>query len=291
MTGIVNTCPPAPPPPLSPAPSTQILSHLTIRDLNSSQPARDENALCTHLALSASPSHGPNASIVINETKMGSQGSVIRQLQPEGHPRSWHRDGFFLTTDKAFVDPASVNDVFESDLMWWNDPLEPKQMQKMLENCMTLTIFAVPDTADEMQSASYPTASLPRQSAPSKDAETALGAKNGGLPRVTQQGPNFRLCGLARVVTDYVTFAYLTDVFVLEDFQRRGLASWMMRALKETVDEWPNLRGLMLMTHDKAAARMYQRELGAVDFDKGPSAGLVMLEMGGKGMKDVPDEH
>ncbi|GJN84110.1 GNAT family N-acetyltransferase [Purpureocillium lilacinum] len=197
---------------------------------------------------------------------MGSQGSVIRQLQPEGHPRSWHRDGFFLTTDKAFVDPASVNDVFESDLMWWNDPLEPKQMQKMLENCMTLTIFAVPDTADEMQ-------------------------KNGGLPRVTQQGPNFRLCGLARVVTDYVTFAYLTDVFVLEDFQRRGLASWMMRALKETVDEWPNLRGLMLMTHDKAAARMYQRELGAVDFDKGPSAGLVMLEMGGKGMKDVPDEH
>ncbi|KAL3962637.1 hypothetical protein ACCO45_004160 [Purpureocillium lilacinum] len=183
---------------------------------------------------------------------MGSQGSVIRQLQPEGHPRSWHRDGFFLTTDKAFVDPASVND--------------PKQMQKMLENCMTLTIFAVPDTADEMQ-------------------------KNGGLPRVTQQGPNFRLCGLARVVTDYVTFAYLTDVFVLEDFQRRGLASWMMRALKETVDEWPNLRGLMLMTHDKAAARMYQRELGAVDFDKGPSAGLVMLEMGGKGMKDVPDEH
>ncbi len=109
---------------------------------------------------------------------MGSQGSVIRQLQPEGHPRSWHRDGFFLTTDKAFVDPASVNDVFESDLMWWNDPLEPKQMQKMLENCMTLTIFAVPDTADEMQSASYPTASLPRQSAPSKDAETALGASH-----------------------------------------------------------------------------------------------------------------
>ncbi|GAO19445.1 hypothetical protein UVI_02023430 [Ustilaginoidea virens] len=96
------------------------------------------------------------------------------------------------------------------------------------------------------------------------------------------------MIGLARIVTDYVTIAYLTDVFIMEEFQRRGLASWMMCALKELVDEWPNLRGLMLMTHDRAAARMYQRTLGAVDFDKGPSAGLVVLEMGGRGQKDVP---
>lgn len=45
------------------------------------------------------------------------------------------------------------------------------------------------------------------------------------------------------------------------------------------------------MTHDKAAARMYQRELGALDWDEGPSAGLVLLEMPGGGMKDVPADH
>ncbi|EQK97337.1 Acyl-CoA N-acyltransferase [Ophiocordyceps sinensis CO18] len=149
--------------------------------------------------------------------------------------------------------------------MWWNDPLEPKQMKRMLDNCLTLSIYAVPDTADDMK-------------------------RNGGLPRTTN-GPDFRMVGLARIVTDYVTFAYLTDVFVLEDFQRKGLASWMMRALKELIDEWPNLRGLILMTHDKAAARMYQRELGAVEFDQGPSAGLVLLEMGGRAQKDVPPDH
>ncbi|OAQ74059.1 GNAT family N-acetyltransferase [Pochonia chlamydosporia 170] len=193
---------------------------------------------------------------------MGSKGSII---QPEGKPRSWYRDNFFLTTDKTFLDPKAVNDVFESDLMWWNDPLELEQMRKMLDNCLTLAVFYVPDSEEDM-----------------KD--------NGGMPR-NMSGPDFRMIGLARIVTDYVTFAYLTDVFIIEEFQRRGLASWMMRALKELVDEWPNLRGLMLMTHDKAAARMYQRTLGAVDFDKGPSAGLVMLEMGGKGQKDVPDEH
>ncbi|PHH67864.1 hypothetical protein CDD80_453 [Ophiocordyceps camponoti-rufipedis] len=139
--------------------------------------------------------------------------------------------------------------------MWWNDPLEPRQMRKMLDNCLVLSIYAVPDTEAEMKR------------------------------------PSFRMVGLARMVTDYVTFAYLTDVFVLSEFQRRGLATWMMRAVKEVVDEWPNLRGLMLMTHDKDAARMYTRELGAVDFDKGPSAGLVLLEMGGRGQKDVPEEE
>ncbi|KYK55106.1 GNAT family N-acetyltransferase [Drechmeria coniospora] len=195
---------------------------------------------------------------------MGSQHCTVeRKLQPHGEPRSWYRDGFFLTTDKAFLDPRAVNDVFDSELMWWNDPLEPKQMRKMLDNCMTLSMYAVPDTAEQMKA-------------------------NGGLPHVIQGGAQFSLCGLARVVTDYVTFAYLTDVFVLEKFQRRGLASWMMRSLKEMVDEWPNLRGLILMTHDESAAKMYQRELGAVDFDDGPSAGLVLLEMGGKGQKDPP---
>ncbi|KFG85759.1 putative GNAT family N-acetyltransferase [Metarhizium anisopliae] len=194
---------------------------------------------------------------------MGSRGTVA---QPEGTRRSWCRDNFFLTTDKTFLDPKAVNEVFESDLMWWNDPLELSQMRKMLDNCLTLAVFYVPDTEEEMMS-------------------------NGGMPRYMNNGPDFRMIGLARIVTDYVSLAYLTDVFIIEEFQRRGLASWMMRALKELVDEWPNLRGLMLMASDKAAARMYQRTLGAVDFDKGPSAGMVMLEMGGKGQKDVPEEH
>lgn len=45
------------------------------------------------------------------------------------------------------------------------------------------------------------------------------------------------------------------------------------------------------MTHDDATSKMYQRELGALDFDKGPSAGMTMLEMPGGGMKDVPADH
>lgn len=96
------------------------------------------------------------------------------------------------------------------------------------------------------------------------------------------------MVGFARVVTDYVTLAYLTDVFVVDEFQRRGLASWLMQALKELVNDWKDMRGLLLMTHDQAAARLYRRELGAMDFEKGPSAGLVMLEMPGPAEKPTP---
>lgn len=73
-------------------------------------------------------------------------------LQQEGPARYWARDGFFLTTDKTFLDPFAVNEIFDTDLMWWNDPLDIDQMRKMLSNCMTLAIYSVPDTAAEMKS-------------------------------------------------------------------------------------------------------------------------------------------
>lgn len=72
------------------------------------------------------------------------------KTQPEGKVRSWHRDNFFLTTDKTYLDVHVVNEIFKSDLMWWNDPLEPPQMRKMLDNCLTMGLYWVPETKDQM---------------------------------------------------------------------------------------------------------------------------------------------
>jgi len=60
---------------------------------------------------------------------------------------------------------------------------------------------------------------------------------------------NDRQVGFARVVTDLATFAYLCDVYVLEEHRGRGLAKWLMQA----VVEHPELRGLrrfLLATRD-----------------------------------------
>ena len=61
------------------------------------------------------------------------------------------------------------------------------------------------------------------------------------------EGP--RQIGFARVITDRATFAYLSDVYVLEEYRGRGLATWLM----EAVLAYPDLQGLrrwMLATQD-----------------------------------------
>lgn len=49
--------------------------------------------------------------------------------------------------------------------------------------------------------------------------------------------------GLARVITDYATFAWLCDVFVLEEHRGQGLGVWLI----EMVVSHPDLRGLRRM--------------------------------------------
>jgi GNAT superfamily N-acetyltransferase len=58
-----------------------------------------------------------------------------------------------------------------------------------------------------------------------------------------------RQIGLARVITDRATFAYLADVYILEHFRGRGLGKWLMECIK-THPELQNLRRWLLATRD-----------------------------------------
>ncbi len=65
-----------------------------------------------------------------------------------------------------------------------------------------------------------------------------------------------RQVGFARVVTDRATYAYLADVFVLEEHRGRGLSKWLL----ECVLAHPELQGLrrwQLATRD--AHSLYAR--------------------------------
>ena len=55
--------------------------------------------------------------------------------------------------------------------------------------------------------------------------------------------------GFARVVTDCATFAYLCDVFVVEEFRGRGLSKWLMEIISAH-PELQNLRRWLLATKD-----------------------------------------
>jgi GNAT superfamily N-acetyltransferase len=55
--------------------------------------------------------------------------------------------------------------------------------------------------------------------------------------------------GFARVITDYATFAYIGDVFILEEYRGQGLSKWLMEAVAEH-RELQGLRRWMLLTRD-----------------------------------------
>ena len=61
-----------------------------------------------------------------------------------------------------------------------------------------------------------------------------------------------RQIGFARVITDKATYAYLSDVYVLEAWRGRGLALWLMEIIRAH-PELQNLRRWMLSTRDAHA--------------------------------------
>lgn len=67
---------------------------------------------------------------------------------------------------------------------------------------------------------------------------------------------NDKQVGFARLITDSATFAYLADVYILEDYRGNGLSKQMM----QKIIDHPQLQGLrrmMLATRD--AHKLYEQ--------------------------------
>jgi len=62
--------------------------------------------------------------------------------------------------------------------------------------------------------------------------------------------------GFARLVTDYATFGYLCDVYVLDEYQKTGLGRWLMECC-HAHPLMARLRRIMLVTD--SAPWLYQK--------------------------------
>jgi GNAT superfamily N-acetyltransferase len=60
---------------------------------------------------------------------------------------------------------------------------------------------------------------------------------------------NGRQIAFARIISDFATFAWLADVFVLESHRGKGISKWMMENIT-TMPELQGLRKWMLGTRD-----------------------------------------
>lgn len=63
--------------------------------------------------------------------------------------------------------------------------------------------------------------------------------------------------GFGRIITDYTTFAFVSDVFVLDAHRKKGLADWMLTCMRDH-PPLQDLRRWMLATLDAHA--LYARK-------------------------------
>jgi GNAT superfamily N-acetyltransferase len=132
---------------------------------------------------------------------------------------SWRRDGYEIDTDLRRVDRVLVGDFLAQS--YWAEGIPQNVVDATLEGSLCFGLYT--------------------------DARADSG---GDEARLAGQ------VGFARVVTDYASFGWLADVFVVDPHRGRGLSKWLV----ECVLACPDLQGLrrfMLATRD--AHGLYER--------------------------------
>lgn len=166
-------------------------------------------------------------------------------------PRTWVRDGFLISTDKTLLSIPSINSAFQQEFMYWTSAVPDDILQEVVNNSFCFGLYksshANPTTPESCSAAS--------------------------LDQI----------GFARLVTDNITFAYLTDLYVVPEHQGRGLGGWLIDCVDELLEPLPYLRWAMLRTSMQKSEESYEKRLGMTVLTSGEiSEGPVMMGKKGK---------
>lgn len=170
--------------------------------------------------------------------------------------RTWTRDSYLISTDPSLIPVSELNAAFATDLVYWANPLPNNIMRETIENSLCFGLYDV--------------------KAPTEVNQDADGSRN------TER----KLVGFARCVTDFTTFSYLTDVYVLPVYQGEGLGGWLVACVGEVHDSMPHLRRSMLFTSDwKRSVPFYQSILGmaTLNVSSEETAGPAIMQKRGPG--------
>jgi hypothetical protein len=150
------------------------------------------------------------------------------------HHRTWSRDNYLISTNPYLIPIPKLNAFFASDDIYWATPVPEDAMLEMLESSLCFGLFQLPKDSNSPTPTSTPPTLSPE---------------------------NF--IGIARGVTDFTTFFYLTDVYIEPSSQGKGLGTWFMECVQEVIESMPYLRRSLLFTGDwKRSVPFYERVLG-----------------------------
>ncbi|KAL2197889.1 hypothetical protein P885DRAFT_76597 [Corynascus similis CBS 632.67] len=184
---------------------------------------------------------------------------------PTDEIRTWTRQlpdktTYTISTDPSLIQLDAINAAFATDMVYWAGPLPLPILKRCIEQSLCFGLYV---HGEEDQS---------------KDQNTQAVQNTSSSPATSSRTGRPAMVGLARLVTDYTTFAYLTDVYVLPHHQGRGLGRWLMACLDEVLVSWPALRRCLLLTRDEAAVRMYGTAIGARELVSASSSSSTTQE-------------
>ena len=163
-------------------------------------------------------------------------------------PFSSTKGQYLVSSDKTLLSPTAINDALKSDLCYWAAGLPEDALEAMISSSYCLGLY--------VQAAANPGL---------------------GTPAKPKQ------IGFARMITDFVTFAYLTDVYVLPEEQGKGLGKWLINCVGEVLKTMPELRRALLITGQGRSEKLYGELLGARRMD--PEMAIEMHILGPRALE------
>lgn len=144
-------------------------------------------------------------------------------------------------------------DAFSSKDFYWANPVPESVLKETLENSLCFGLY----DRDE------------------SDVDT---------PDISADQRPYKFIGIARCVTDFTTFLYLTDVWVNPTYQGKGLGAWLITCVQEVVESMPYLRRSILMTADwKRSVPFYTKLMDMEVCELKHGEGLAIMERKGTG--------
>jgi hypothetical protein len=173
-------------------------------------------------------------------------------------PRTWTRDNspFFISNDPKFISVKAVNEAFGKDFLYWAKPFPEHVLHQMLHGSMSSACIS---------------GSNQRNRRPTPETLTS---------------ENTEQIGLARMITDGISFGYLADTYVLPEYQGDGLGRWLIDCVAEvfSLESMPYLRRIMLLTSGKRLEEFYGQTLGVkvIGHEPRPDIGHDLVFMNAK---------
>ena len=151
-----------------------------------------------------------------------------------GQQKCWTKGEYVVSTDVSRIPIKTLNTWYASEEFYWAKPMPELALRETLQNSLCFGLYHDPDQTLSQS-----------DKIPEDDASA---------------DSTIDFVGFARCVTDYTTFLFLTDVFVLSSLQGRGLGTWLVTCVQEVIETMPYLRRSLLLTGDwKRSVPFYEK--------------------------------